>query len=120
MLNQSKRFVTPVMNRSFVVYSIDCLECPSQYIGMTSRILKQRIKEHSTKNNREVKIHNLSTDHQIDFDDVRILDVDKNRFRLFVKESPQILEHRPNLNRMMSSFDLKLFVKSFSRQILVL
>ena len=98
------------MNRYCVVYCVKCSECPLQYIGMTSRILKQRIKEHSNQANSAIKNHSVTTNHDIDFDNVCILDGDNNRFRLFVKESLQILEHRPNLNKMLSSYDLKLFV----------
>ena len=109
-LNKSKQFSTPTLNRSHVVYCIKCSECHSSYIGFTCRILRLRVNEHSKDNKSAIKQHSLTTSHLIDFDNVCILDKDSNKMRLFVKESFKILEHKPDLNRMTSSFDIQLFV----------
>ena len=36
----------PLKSRSGVVYRVNCLECDEFYIGMTTRRLHQRLKEH--------------------------------------------------------------------------
>lgn len=62
-----------------VVYKVNCKDCDAVYIGQTSRSLKTRIREHShaiaksDKNSLLVQ-HHLQTKHNIDLDDVKIID----------------------------------------------
>ena len=38
-----------LLNKSNVVYKLDCEDCEEFYIGQTNRRLKKRIQEHKTK-----------------------------------------------------------------------
>ena len=38
-----------LLNKSNVVYKLDCEDCEEFYIGQTTRRLKKRIQEHKTK-----------------------------------------------------------------------
>ena len=38
-----------VLNRSNVIYKINCVECPEFYIGLTTRRLHKRLHEHKTR-----------------------------------------------------------------------
>ena len=65
-----------------VVYKIDCQGCDATFVGQTFCSLKKRIGEHKgdIKYNREssaLALHTMSTQHEINFDNVRILDTVK-------------------------------------------
>ena len=62
-----------------IVYKIKCRDCAAVYIGQTSRSLKTRIKEHNhaiakLDRNSLLAQHYLQTKHNIDLDDVQIID----------------------------------------------
>ena len=62
-----------------IVYKIQCRDCATVYIGETSRSLKTRIKEHNhaiakLDRNSLLAQHYLQTKHNIDLDDVQIID----------------------------------------------
>ncbi len=53
--------------------------CPSVYIGQTSRALKNRIKEHkrainNLDENSQLACHHLTTNHDINLEEVEIID----------------------------------------------
>ena len=56
-----------------------------------------------------VSDHLLEYNCPVDFDHFDILASDANKFRLFIKESLFIKCHRPQLNKTIKSFLLKLF-----------
>ena len=72
-----------------VIYEMVCDTCQEdenahKYIGETSRLLRQRIREHvsSVNGNKLVStlsIHAIDNKHSFDFEAVRILDCEKNR-----------------------------------------
>ncbi len=70
------------------VYKLSCQDCTTVYIGVTSRSVADRMKEHSQltkrhpKNNEErtklerssaIALHVLETEHHVDFDNPEIL-----------------------------------------------
>ena len=65
-----------------MVYKINCLNCDSSYIGQTKRKLKIRIKEHKVDIRRSiaeisvVSRHQLNEMHEVDWDNIRILDTE--------------------------------------------
>ncbi|KYN11367.1 hypothetical protein ALC57_16480, partial [Trachymyrmex cornetzi] len=74
------------IDNSNVVYKINCCNCDCSYVGQTKRKLKTRIKEHKadirkSNNHSVVSLHQLQYGHQIDWENINILDSE----RLFYK-----------------------------------
>ena len=68
-----------------------------KYIVETSRLLRQRIKEHVTSVNGNklvsaLSMHAIDNKHSFDFEGVRILDYEKNWAKRKIKESLYILK----------------------------
>ena len=74
----------PLKLRSHVVYKFTCRRCQASYIGETCRLLHTRISDHigisaytgkplSHSTLSSVLSHNVKTDHEISFDDFKIL-----------------------------------------------
>jgi len=67
-----------------VVNKLNCNNCKASYIGQTKRQLKTRIAEHRKHIKRNTSTHSVITDHRIIFDhdfdwnNVKILDVERN------------------------------------------
>ena len=106
--------------RSHLVYRYSCSSCNATYYGKTYRHFFARAAEHMGASNltgkrvKDVKEsavsdHVLACDCVIDFDHFDILVSDTNSFRLLIKESLLIKRDKPNLNRTVKSFPLKLF-----------
>ena len=87
-----------ILDRTGVVYHIKCGDCPSGYVGETSRALGTRIKEH-TKPSSPVGAHAKDHHHHICFDQVKILDSDQDWFNRGVREAIQIAIKPSDLNR---------------------
>ena len=86
-----------------VVYNIKCKECQSEYIGETGRQLKTRLSEHrrpsSSEQDSAVYEHHIKKRHEIDWDNVSILDRDNNTMARKVREALHIWQHTPSMNR---------------------
>ena len=100
----------PVLTNSGVVYKINCENCSEFYVGMTTRRLEQRMKEHSDCGSA-VAAHAAQTGHTPALHSPHILARDSCRSKLYVKEALLIKELRAysSLNRNISSVDLKLW-----------
>ena len=109
-LSRLKSSLLPKQN-SNVVYKISCSDCNEFYVGMTTRILKNRITEHSKDANSALFRHSIESDHSIDFDNVQVLDHDNNRINLLIREALFIhdLHAESSLNRNIGSFHLQLW-----------
>ena len=110
MLSKLKSQIS-LLNKSNVVYKLDCEDCEEFYIGQTTRRLKKPIQEHKTKEFSSVYRHSSITDHKFNFDNPSILAVDTNEIRLKVKESLLIREYsaHQSLNVNIQSFECKLW-----------
>ncbi|XP_044766380.1 uncharacterized protein LOC123322469 [Coccinella septempunctata] len=82
---------TPTLQQNGVVYKISCNDCEEVYVGQTSTTLKQRLSSHRSDINNKKKtcalaIHTIEEDHHPNFEEVAILDREKdfNR-RLFLE-----------------------------------
>ncbi len=87
--------------QSGVVYHIKCKDCNNDYIGNTMRTLSCRIKEHQStaaSNVSHVRKHEVDTKHEMDFDNVKILDKADTLQKLDWKEMMYIRELNPTLN----------------------
>ena len=59
--------------------------CSEFYIGVTNRQLERRLKEHKRGDFSALKRHSMETDHDIDYNGVRVLASDSYQFRLQIK-----------------------------------
>ena len=77
----------PILNRSNVIYKINCSYCNDFYVGLTTRRLHKRLDEHKKREFCSVYKHNSQKDHIIDFENPRILATDHRKERLQIKET---------------------------------
>ena len=98
-------------DKSSVVYKLSCTTCNAAYIGMTERILALRVKEH-IKSPESACLQHLKNNptHEIDYENVEVLDSADGEYKLRVKELLHILQKKPELNKQLgsqSSFNIK-------------
>ena len=70
-------------DKAGIVYGLNCMSCPSVYVGETGRQTRDRMKEHQfdivkKKAMSKVYKHTAETGHSFNFDDVKILDDTSN------------------------------------------
>jgi len=88
-----------------VVYKIDCLNCNSSYVGQTKRQFKMRIKEHTSDINKKnsvlsvVSNHRLEYNHDMNWDDAVILDIEPSYTKRIVSEMVHIKRQCNGLNK---------------------
>ena len=103
-----------------IVYRCMCTNCKVTYYGKTYRHFLTKAAEHMGISNltgkplkcvkqSAVSDHLLECNCSIDFDHFDILVSDVNKFRLLIKESLLIKRDKPQLNKTIKSFSLKLF-----------
>ena len=99
------------LKRIHVVYQVNCSVCKDFYVGLTTRQVSQRMKEHSSSNTSALYRHTIETKHSVDVNSPKILAFDSNKSRLFVKESLLIRETGAykSLNGNVGSVDLRLW-----------
>ena len=95
-----------------VVYQICCQNCNKYYIGQTSTQIKYRIYEHNRDcNNRNDKsalaLHVKNSQHNFDFTNFKILDIENNQQRRLFSEMWHIHKNDNNLNRQFDTLELK-------------
>ena len=101
----------PLLNKSNVVYKINCIDCNEFYIGITKRRVHISLKEHKTRHYSAVFKHILEYNHNIDFEHPKILCNDSKKMRFLVKETLSIIGQSANksLNVNVKSFECKLW-----------
>jgi GIY-YIG catalytic domain len=94
--------------KSNLIYKINCTDCPSVYIGETSKYLETRLKRHkydfeNKNNNKSTKTalvrHCIDTNHTPQFEKATILDYERGQKRRELLESTYI-----NLNSHTVNF----------------
>lgn len=91
------------------VYTFNCQNCHVNYYGETSRSLGVRINAHARCYNKssEVSLHMRDLGHKFDFDNVRILHVERNDLKRKIAESFFInTDPRNNINTKADIFEL--------------
>ena len=91
--------VTDPSKLSMVVYHLKCKNCNADYIGQTKRICDVRMKDHQTDKNSHVFEHHNIPGHEIDFENVEILDRADTVRKLEYKEMLYIRKHKPTINK---------------------
>jgi len=101
-------------HKSQVVYKLTCKTCKAEYIGRTERILQYRVNEHKSRapsNKSATKKHtDKYPSHEMDYNNVEIIDTATNRTKLEVKELLHIIKSKPDINRQLgsqSSYEIK-------------
>jgi len=92
--NNIKAHKDPLLNlyKKNVVYKLNCNNCKAIYVGQTKRQLKTRIVEHRNHIKRNKSTYSVITDHRIifdhefDWDNVEILDVERNLNKRLISE----------------------------------
>jgi len=86
------------------VYKIDCKDCDASYVGQTGRQLKTRISEHKNHINRKtsslsvITEHRLHHGHDFEWENVRVLDVERNYKKRLISEMINIKEQKNGIN----------------------
>jgi hypothetical protein len=81
--------------RHNVVYKMECVGCKATYIGMTTRSLHLRVREHLTRRSSSVKQHETVCGSQWD---VKVIASARSITELQIKEALLINEQKPCLN----------------------
>ena len=97
---------------SGVVYHLKCKNCPDSYIGMTTRACSIRMDEHKKDNKSHVFQHNVLEGHEIDFDNVQIIDRANTELKLQYKEMLYIRKLAPTLNKQLNSELFTLIIRN--------
>jgi hypothetical protein len=102
-----KDYIDDPKKRSGVVYHLKCKTCNEDYIGKTIRICNTRLIEHEiTQKSSHVHQHHIQPGHEIDFDNVIILDRADNDLKLTYKEMLYIRKFKPTLNKQEDLYTL--------------
>lgn len=94
----------PRLQRTNVVYKIDCADCDASYVGQTSRRLSTRISEHRLHIGRNTNTKSVITDHRLHYnhnfkwDDVTVLDNEPNFYKRILSEAIFIKRQTNGLN----------------------
>ena len=92
--------IRDVEHHSLVVYKINCATCNTEYIGKTERILIHRMSEHAKSNKSDCYQHTVDNKgHQMDYENIKVIDRASNDFKLKMKELLHILKTKPELNK---------------------
>lgn len=93
------------LEKTNIVYKIDCADCTQTYIGQTKQYLKNRVNEHKRSirkvgqnNNTALAKHALDLTHNFKFEEVQILDYEPNYRKRNIKEMIFIKKHKNSLN----------------------
>ena len=85
-----------------IIYHWKCPahNCTAEYIGETTRSLKERVSDHKNQTTSAIRNHHISTKHpKADLKDFTIMDRDGNTLHHQAKEALHICIKDPSLNR---------------------
>jgi hypothetical protein len=89
--------------KSKIIYSVECLNCEKIYIGKTIRHFCTRKEEHRTDKESTVFKHVQKMGHEMNWEEMKILDSARDDYRLRLKEMMYINKLKPELNVQKSS-----------------
>jgi len=96
--------------RKNIVYKITCNNCDKKYVGSTIRPLHDRIHEHFNSDNSSVKKHFRQCDSSPNTMTVEVLEQEKRKGNLRIREAYYINKLKPELNsKEENCIDLILF-----------
>jgi hypothetical protein len=97
-----------------VVYHLKCENCKAYYIGQTKRICDVRMEDHQTDKNSRVYEHHNLPDHEIDFNNVEIVDRADTIKKLEYKEI--IRKLKPTINKQTEGELFTLIIRKIKQQ----
>ncbi|KYN14498.1 hypothetical protein ALC57_13304 [Trachymyrmex cornetzi] len=121
--NKLNRFIkvhkdrNPHEKNNNVIYRLNCNNCDVSYVGQTKRQLQTRIREHRNNIKLDQSKHSViskhinDTNHDFNWEDVNILDFEKNYKKRNISEMIHIKEQINGLNLMK---DIELLDKAYS------
>jgi len=92
------------LSNNNVVYKISCMDCEASYVGQTKRQLRTRVREHLSNLKSKsatpsvVTEHALQASHSFDWNNIKILDTERNYFKRLISEMLHIREQSHGLN----------------------
>ena len=96
-----------------IIYHLKCKNCEVDYIGISKRIWTHRMNEHEkTDENSHVYEHHHEDGHEIDFENVEILDRADSLKKLEYKEMLYIRKLKPTLNKQVESELFTLIIRN--------
>ena len=81
------------LDKSHVVYKLNCYDCQSCYIGQTKKKTKIRIDQHKSRLESNVKQHEIKYKHNIDYNNPVICATEKNVLARRILEGITIEKH---------------------------
>ena len=93
------------LQQTGVVYKLNCQNCEASYVGQTKRKLTTRIKEHKADIKKEqenmsvVSTHRISNNHDFQWENVEILDIEQNYHRRLISEMIHIKGQKEGINK---------------------
>ncbi len=118
----SDQFVISVIREdpskiSNVVCYLKCKNCDASYIGKSNRICCQSMNEHNGGDpESHVYLHQINEKHEIDFDNIKILDRASNDDKLVWKEMLYIRKYNPSLNAQKESQLFTLIIRNTKQE----
>lgn len=109
-MHRLSKFISPHkdnderMEKNDVVYKISCKNCKSSYVGQTKRKLCTRIREHiynihlDPSRHSVVSEHIKDLNHEFDWHNIQILDVEHNYQKRLISEMIHIKSQECNIN----------------------
>lgn len=93
----------PLNNKTNVVYSLNCLDCPSTYIGQTKNPVKSRMNNHirdikNASRGTAVSKHAIEELHRFEFENVKILSNERNLYKRRFLEMCHIKTDKNSIN----------------------
>ena len=106
--------VTDPKALSKVVYHLKCKtkDCIDSYIGESKRIGNIRMEDHATDPKSHVYAHHHLPGHEMDFENVEILDRADTQKKLELKEMLYIRKFKPTLNKQLESELFTLIIRN--------
>ncbi|VDL94044.1 unnamed protein product [Schistocephalus solidus] len=100
----------PHADTSGVIYHINCLDCPTNYCGITDKRLSKRMHEHTFAVRRKdlrahIVMHSLENNHLFDFDRSQVLGRAEKDWR---EKSSNLGSHAPILSTAASTYQCPL------------
>ena len=90
------------LDKSNVVYKLNCYDCQSSYIGQTKKKTKIRIKQHKSRLDSNVKQHEIEYKHNINYDYPIICATEKNVRARRILEGITIEKHKHDKIHLMN------------------
>jgi len=93
----------PIGSNKNVVYKLSCKDCDVAYVGQTKRKLNTRIAEHKkdikkTSNHSVITEHRLKYDHEFNWANPAILDIEKHYNKRLLSEMINIKTQKKTIN----------------------